>query len=269
MAPQPAIELLERQAGIGKTYLEEAEFPYLSYDSWQETTREILCRAFGSQQARQVSVFSTANGPWVISSEEDDEDSPRKTAHYRERVEMQLAHLKGFVDQLRMLPSRGEPVSITPGTYDVAQICRNGHVVTSLLRAAPVHDSPFCRECGAPTIKGCPACAIPIRGHYSSAALMPYQRPGFCHQCGTAYPWTASAIAAAKEWAADLESLSPEDRKAVSEDLPDLIRDTARTPVAASRFKRILAKAGVEGATGLKQILVSVVTEAAKRIVWP
>lgn len=98
---------------------------------------------------------------------------------------------------------------------------------------------------------------------------MPYWRPSFCHQCGTAYPWTADALAAAKDFAADLESLSPEDHETVNEALPDLVRDTARTPVAATRFKKILAKAGVEGATGLKQILVSVVTEAAKRMIWP
>jgi hypothetical protein len=31
--------------------------------------------------------------------------------------------------------------------------------------------------------------------------------PKYCHNCGTAFPWTAAKLAAAKEYAADLDGL--------------------------------------------------------------
>ena len=49
----------------------------------------------------------------------------------------------------------------------------------------------------------------------------------------------------------------------------DLVSDGAHTAVAASRFRRIMSKAGPLAAEGFKTILVNVVTEAAKKIMFP
>jgi hypothetical protein len=39
--------------------------------------------------------------------------------------------------------------------------------------------------------------------------------------------------------------------------------------LAATRFKKLVGKAGAGAAGGFKDILVSVVVEAAKKIIWP
>ena len=90
----------------------------------------------------------------------------------------------------------------------------------------------------------------------------------FCQGCGAAYPWTTSAVKAARELIADTEELTAEEREQLSASLDDLVRDSARTEVAAGRFKRLAAKAGGETANALKSILISVATETAKRAIW-
>ena len=59
------------------------------------------------------------------------------------------------------------------------------------------------------------------------------------------------------------DGLTPE------ESLDDLVRDTPGTTVAATRFKRIATKAGGGAASAFKEILFSVVSETAKKILWP
>jgi hypothetical protein len=51
--------------------------------------------------------------------------------------------------------------------------------------------------------------------------------------------------------------------------LPDLVRDSPQTTVAASRCRRLIAKAGPLAVDGFKTILVNVVTEAAGKILFP
>ena len=96
-----------------------------------------------------------------------------------------------------------------------------------------------------------------------------FPAPSFCHGCGTAYPWTQARLMAARELAFELVALEPDEREALAKSLDDLVRDTPRTALAATRFKRLAAKAGSTAASGFKDILVSVVTETAKKIIWP
>ena len=74
---------------------------------------------------------------------------------------------------------------------------------------------------------------------------------------------------AAQELADDIEELTPEEKKLLKESLDDIIRDTPRTVVASNRFKRLVAKGGRESAEGFKQILIGVVSETAKKAIWP
>lgn len=155
--------------------------------------------------------------------------------------------------------------------YDVAQICREGHVVTTTAVDYPDEREPFCSRCGAPTIMACEACAAPIRGDYRSSAFvgsLPYDRPSFCTSCGQPYPWTAGALAAAREMADMLDGLKPEEREALKGSLDDLVRDTSRTPVAVMRFKQLAAKTGKEGANALRDVLIGIVTEGVRKAIW-
>jgi hypothetical protein len=157
------------------------------------------------------------------------------------------------------------------GQYDVAQICSNGHIITRHAIAFSDLKSNFCPKCGAATIMKCPGCGTQIRGEYDVPGIMSlssdYKMPWFCHNCGKPYPWTESRIQAAKELIELEDKFSDAEKIALAADLPDLIRDTPRTQVAATRFKKLAAKAAGGVASALRDIIVDVASEAAKKTI--
>lgn len=74
---------------------------------------------------------------------------------------------------------------------------------------------------------------------------------------------------AARELAQFIGELSPEDQAILNQNLDDLVKDTPHTAVAAAKFKSIVAKVGKEAASGFRDILVDVVSETAKKLIWP
>src|SRR5436853_7924129 len=79
---------------------------------------------------------------------------------------------------------------------DVMQVCRNGHVVTDLLRTYPDRGLSHCDRCGAPTLDRCPTCGRELGGAVHVPGLVPLgqlQPPRFCADCGVAFPWSATA----------------------------------------------------------------------------
>ena len=152
--------------------------------------------------------------------------------------------------------------------YDVAQICPNGHVTNSSSGHLPEHNEKFCSKCGAETIAACPSCQAPIRGAYWGGMGLSYEKPSHCSACGSPYPWTSAAIAAANELAAETE-ISEMDRESLPDIIENLVRDTPRSTVAAARMMRILAKVKPWAAEGFKSILVDVITEGARKMIWP
>ena len=159
--------------------------------------------------------------------------------------------------------------------YDVMQVCLNGHVITDSLRMFPGDDKTHCPRCGAPTISKCEKCQTDIQGHYRFPDVIVAGRgyktkpPAFCHSCGTQYPWTQARLVAARELAEELEGLSQGERQTLKVSLDDLVRDTPRTTLAATRFKRIISKAGKGAADTFKEIIIGVISEAAKKVIWP
>ena len=79
------------------------------------------------------------------------------------------------------------------------------------------------------------------------------------------FSWTQIALDAAKELAEELDGLTPDEREIVQESIADLVRDSPRTEMAAVRLKRLLRKTGGGAASAMKNIIVSVATEAAKK----
>ena len=162
--------------------------------------------------------------------------------------------------------------------YDIAQICNNGHIITSRFASRPESRKKFCDKCGAATITNCQNCNSPIRGYsrpiiddsgglvMGSSLSAP---PIFCPDCGEPYPWTEAKLRSAHELADLLEDLSPEEREILKRSLDDIVLDTPQTSVAATRFKKIIAKTGPVVADGFKKILVDVLSETAKKIIWP
>ena len=160
--------------------------------------------------------------------------------------------------------------------YDTAQICINGHPINSRADSWPQHNMDFCDKCGASTITNCPNCTAPIKGVYHSpddlipanrSACKSFKPPRFCENCGKPYPWTEAKLKAAQEYSDMLNNLSPEERGMLKKSLDDIVRETPQTTVAATRFKRLVAKAGKAAAEGFRELLVDILSETAKKII--
>jgi hypothetical protein len=155
--------------------------------------------------------------------------------------------------------------------YDTAQICINGHVINSMAESSPQSNQRFCAECGAQTINACQSCNTPIRGYYDVPGVIgffEFEKPGYCHNCGKPFPWTESSLEAAAELADELDGLSAKEKKQLKDSFPDLVRETPKTAVAETRFKKLMKKAGSEAYDGMKAILIDVVSEAVKKAIF-
>ena len=158
------------------------------------------------------------------------------------------------------------------GTYLTAQVCLNGHVVTASLERMPEAAQRHCSRCGQATITECSNCRTNIRGNYHVdgffAGGRTYHPPGFCRQCGEAFPWHAAKIEAAKELADELDELTTADREKLKDAMNDLSSDTPRTELAAHRYKRIAHKLSRGAGSALASVVTEIATEAAKKIIF-
>src|SRR5439155_22287511 len=95
-------------------------------------------------------------------------------------------------------------------TQDVMQVCRNGHVITDLLRSCPANGLAHCDRCGEATLDRCPNCGQELPGAVLLPGLTPVgarQPPLFCSVCGAAFPWVRPDAAPSSTALAQLEAL--------------------------------------------------------------
>lgn len=118
----------------------------------------------------------------------------------------------------------------------------------------------------------CPNCSAMIRGDYHVEGVLTigdgYVPPAFCHNCGRAFPWTDRKIASAVELVEAGTGISADDIQQFRADLTELTKDSPKTQVASLRFKKIMARAGGSVASGVRDIVVDVLSEAAKKSIW-
>lgn len=155
------------------------------------------------------------------------------------------------------------------GGYDIAQICKNGHVTNSATKSRPENNQKSCMKCGEATITTCPECSTPIRGIENAPGWQIYTTPAFCINCGNPFPWTQAKVQAARDLAQELDDLNEQDRIILQKSIDELVKDSPSTTVAATRFKKIMLKAGQGAASMFQEILVDVVSETAKKMLWP
>ncbi|WP_033169456.1 DUF2321 domain-containing protein [Selenomonas sp. ND2010] len=157
------------------------------------------------------------------------------------------------------------------GSYKNAQVCLNGHATTDDVSQAEFC-SPFCSYCGEKTITACTKCGSPIRGEYCADGItfmsVSYSAPAYCHNCGEPYPWTQRRIAAAQELFSDFD-LTTEDRDKLDRCFPNIVADTPMTTVSANRVRNYLEKLPAYVSSCLRDILVDIASETAKKIIWP
>lgn len=150
--------------------------------------------------------------------------------------------------------------------YETALICLKGHVITSTIESSPESVTPFCTMCGSKTISSCPNCGARILGYHNIPGVIHafYDIPAYCHQCGKPYPWTEEKLKAAKELI-DLAEIPNEEKQSIKDDLPELMVDTPRTAVAVTKVSIFLKKASREIAHALRDILIDIASETAKK----
>lgn len=157
------------------------------------------------------------------------------------------------------------------GTYRIAQICLNGHMITDSADVNRELQSPHCSDCGAKTIMNCPECNQGIRGDYFVEGVYmlgtSISVPAYCHQCGNSYPWTEAKLKAAEDLVDELDELTPEEREQLKGTFADLTKNGPQTEVAGIRFKKILAKVGNEAASLMRKLVVDIASETAKKVI--
>lgn len=121
--------------------------------------------------------------------------------------------------------------------YYPAFICENGHAIETTATSC---DIKHCSQCSAPVIHSCPSCGAQIKGHEYGASGS-YAVPFYCWYCGKEYPWTESAITSAAHILAGEENLTAEECNRLIEVLPDVISETPKTNLAATRLRKAFA----------------------------
>lgn len=149
--------------------------------------------------------------------------------------------------------------------YDVAQVCPYGHLANSSAVDFPQHNKDYCEHCGEKTLTACLECENPIRGSLRRRVGGSYQPPSFCRSCGVSFPWTERKISAAIELAA--LDLTEQDAEEFRDSVNEIARDTPRARVAASRVKALLGKFSSTTAQVVRELLVDVASETAKKII--
>lgn len=157
------------------------------------------------------------------------------------------------------------------GVYRTALVCLNGHIVNDEMDTRPEHNENFCSKCGTATIYQCQICQTNLRGYFEHPSVVypsKSEPDAFCFHCGNPYPWTRYKLEAAKELAYEIDALTPDEKKILSESLDELIKDGPKTQVAALRFKKYMQKAGQEIGVAIKQIVIEIGSEAAKKAIF-
>ena len=155
------------------------------------------------------------------------------------------------------------------GYYDIALICKNGHIVNDSFQEYPELNTKFCKECGSATINSCQKCNTPIKGDYNVPGIAILgsgmeTAPAYCHDCGEPYPWTVEKLLALQEIMA-LGNLSKDDKEDFDKNLHYIVSDTPRTNIAALKIKMIGSKVTNEIWEVAKGIIVEIASETAKK----
>ena len=158
------------------------------------------------------------------------------------------------------------------GYYHIAQVCTNGHLINDCFDSHPESNQSFCSKCGAKTITSCPNCGANIRGEYDYGTLVfsgTTSVDSYCYNCGVPYPWTQKILDNALELISLDTELDDDTKELIKNAIPCLLVDLPETPVAVAKYKNGLSKAGQIVKDSMHQLLVDVMSETARKIIYP
>jgi len=81
-------------------------------------------------------------------------------------------------------------------------------------------------------------------------------------------PWAENGLAAARLLLENLGELEEGEIEDLVDGLESMLTDGPQSVLAAGRVKTMLTKVGTSGGLMLKEIAVSLITEASRRLIW-
>lgn len=97
----------------------------------------------------------------------------------------------------------------------------------------------------------------------------PYIVPSYCCDCGKPYPWTQLQLEAISELVEFDDQLSNEDKHYINTNISSITTETPKTKVVATKLNAFLRKAGSATTSAIRDILVDIASESAKKIIFP
>lgn len=152
------------------------------------------------------------------------------------------------------------------GQYDNSIICSNGHIVNEMVHRYPEDNLKYCEKCGAKSLDKCDKCNTLFKGNVYGNE---YKLPLFCFNCGNVFPWTQLKIETAIELGLSSELINDQERDTLRSSTLEIIKDTPKTMLEAIKFKKVIYKIGNGTATMIKETLAAIISETAKKIIWP
>ena len=161
-------------------------------------------------------------------------------------------------------------------SYGIAQICKNGHVLTDRSNTNDLRQQ-FCPDCGEAIINQCEVCQQYIQGQPRIESVIDppfmyfsdsYAKPSFCIHCGGPFSWTTRAKEAIDELIQFSESLSPTEKEDFKTTITALTVDSPRSQVALVKFKSYISKMGIEATKIIKDMVKDIATEAIKKAIF-
>ena len=152
--------------------------------------------------------------------------------------------------------------------YYNATICLNGHVIDTRI----ANSQKYCSICGKETFSSCTNCQKPIHGALKIEGMIGsprYNKPFYCYECGTPYPWTQKILDNAVELVSLDDEIDDVSKELIKNAIPELLIDTPTTPVAVAKYQKGISKAGQIVKDSMRQLLIDVVSETSKKILFP
>lgn len=154
-------------------------------------------------------------------------------------------------------------------SYRNATICINGHVLST----SDSNTQAKCSKCGNEAISSCGNCGTAIRGSliYPSnyIGFYNFNFPNYCHNCGEPYPWTSLILDNVIELMALEDDVDDNVKEIIKNSIPGLLVDSPKTPLSVAKYQKNIGKFSDPIKNGLYQILIDVVSESVKKILFP
>ncbi len=163
---------------------------------------------------------------------------------------------------------------MSDGTQYFQKICLNGHQIDTCYDMTDNPNNPeYCEECGKKVISACPSCSEPILGAYVSSFYLSLDFscaiPNYCKHCSKPYPWTELVINTTEEILSLDDAITENDKSLINDSISDLLVDTPKTKLAIAKFKKGLSSTSSIVKDSLRELLVDVISETAKKAIFP